>query len=204
MTKMRSPERRDAPAGALIQILAPRAPEGRIASLLAGDEGAQLLEFAMVLPFLLVFVVGIIQFGGAFNLKQKMANAAREAARIMVSNILADSSCSGTNCSAQAAASAVANYMTNAGVDSSCLNSAGATSAGTEAWTFACNGITLTINHQYVYASGGAPVTGTQVTLTYPYKWFFNDVIRLLVPNSNLGLPSTLTETAVMENIASN
>jgi Flp pilus assembly protein TadG len=194
----------ESPAGTSPHVSAERSVTGRVVSLLAGTEGAQLLEFAMVLPFLLVFAVGIIQFGGAFTLKQKMANAAREGARIMVSNILAGNGCSGTNCSAQAAASAVANYMTNAGVDSSCLNSAAATSVGTEAWKFTCNGITLTINHQYVYTGGGSPVTGTQVTLTYPYKWFFNDVIRLLAPNSNLGLPSTLTESAVMENIANN
>lgn len=173
-----------------------------------GTEGSQLLEFGLTLPFLLVFVIGIIQFGGAFNLKQKMANAARESARIMVSNTVADSGCtsSGSNCSAQAAAQAVANDMTNAGVDSSCISPTGLTSSGTESWSDTCgNGISLTINHQYVYTpSGGSLVTGTEVTVTHPYTWFFNDVIHLLVPGAHLALPNSLTETAVMQNIANN
>ncbi|HET7215859.1 MAG TPA: hypothetical protein VFL79_19875, partial [Terriglobia bacterium] len=64
------------------------------------------------------------------------------------------------------------------------------------------NGISLTINHQYNYTtSTGDPQTGTQVILTYPYTWAFNNVIKLLVPGSNLALPNTLTETAVMKNI---
>lgn len=180
-----------------------RSRPARFLQSLAGTEGAQLLEFALVLPVMLVFAVGIVQFGGAFNLKQKMANAAREGARVMVSNPLTDLNCLGTNCSAQAAAQAVANYMTNNGVDSSCINPGSPTSTGTESWTFACgNGISLTINHQYNYTtSTGDPQTGTQVILTYPYTWAFNNVIKLLVPGSNLALPNTLTETAVMKNI---
>lgn len=180
----------------------------RLCHIATGTEGSQLLEFGLTLPFLLVFVIGIIQFGGAFNLKQKMANAAREGARIMVSNTVADSGCtsSGSNCSAQAAAQAVANYMTNAGVDSSCISPTGLTSSGADAWSDTCgNGISLTINHQYVYMpTGGSPVTGTKVTVTYPYTWFFNDIIRLLVPRANLALPNSLTEAAVMENISNN
>ena len=165
--------------------------------------GAMLLEFALSLPFLLAFVVGVVQFGGAFNLKQKMANAAREGARVMISNPLQDINCQSSNCSAQAAAQAVANYMTNNGVDSSCIDPSSGTSTGTETWTFTCgNGTSLTINHQYSYTTSvGDPETGTQVTVTYPYTWFFNNIITLLVPGSNLALPNRLTETSVMQNI---
>ncbi len=167
-----------------------------------GTEGSQLLEFALCLPMLLVFLVGIVQFAGAFTLKQKMANAAREGARIMVSNILADSSCATSDCSVQATTAAVANYMTSAGVDSSCLQSAAA-STGTSTWTLSCpSGISLTINNQYYYTtSTGEPETGTEVTLTYPYTWFFNNIIGLMVPGASMSLPKTLTETAVMQNI---
>lgn len=175
----------------------------RIFHTVAGTEGSQLLEFGLALPFLLVFVIGIIQFGGAFNLKQEMANAAREGARIVISNTMADSSCASTNCSVQTAVNAMANYMTNAGVDSSCINPASPSSSGTSTWTYSCKGISMTVNHGYVYTpAGGTPVTATQVTLTYPYTWFFNSIIKLLVPKSNIGLPSSLTETAVMQNIA--
>lgn len=179
----------------------------RPAEMAAETEGAQLVEFAMVLPFLLVFLVGIIQFGGAFNLKQKMANAARAGARIAVSNSLSDSSCtSSTPCSIQAAAQAVANYMTNANVDSSCINASSPSSSGTSTWTYSCgSGISMTIDRNYPYTTAdGQPMTGTQVTLTYPYSWFFNSIIGLLVPGSNVGLPAKLTETAVMQNLVPN
>ena len=40
-----------------------------------------MLEFAVALPLLVVFVVGIFDFGEAFNVKQKLNNITREAAR---------------------------------------------------------------------------------------------------------------------------
>ena len=51
-------------------------------AILRGCEGAQLLEFALVLPLLVVLVIGVSDFGGAYTLKDKLANAAREGARI--------------------------------------------------------------------------------------------------------------------------
>src|SRR5690348_16255443 len=100
----------------------------------ARTEGAQLLEFALALPVLLVFVVGIIQFAGAFNLKQKEANAAREGARVMVSNDLSSTTCTSGYCSVQAAASAMANYMTNASFDSSCIDPTTPSTTGPPTW----------------------------------------------------------------------
>lgn len=169
----------------------------------ARTEGAQLVELALVLPLLLVFVVGIIQFGGAFNLKQKEANAAREGARVMVSNDLSSTTCASGYCSVQAAVSAMANYMTNASFDSSCIDPTAPSTAGPPTWTFSCNGITISINNQFVYTpTGGSPETGTQVTVTYPFTWFFNNIIKLLVPNASLSIPNSLTETAVMQNLS--
>src|ERR1039458_5369733 len=48
--------------------------------LLKSDQGSALLDFAIVLPLLVVFVVGIYDFSGAFNQKQKIAQAAQEGA----------------------------------------------------------------------------------------------------------------------------
>ena len=50
-------------------------------SLLRGTDAAAIIEFAVALPLLVVLVVGIFDFGGAFNLKQELNNAAREGAR---------------------------------------------------------------------------------------------------------------------------
>lgn len=45
------------------------------------DEGQALVEFALITPFLLVFLVGIIEFGRAWNAHQVVTDAAREGAR---------------------------------------------------------------------------------------------------------------------------
>jgi Flp pilus assembly protein TadG len=47
----------------------------------AADEGQALIEFALVLPVLLIMIVGIIEFGRAWNLHQVLTDAAREGAR---------------------------------------------------------------------------------------------------------------------------
>ncbi|HEX5410696.1 MAG TPA: TadE/TadG family type IV pilus assembly protein [Terriglobia bacterium] len=179
----------------------------RLRQATVAEEGSQVLEFAMVLPFLLVFILGIIDFGGAFTLKQKMANAAREGARTAISNTLSDSSCtSSTPCSIQAAADAVSQYMTGAGQNSSCINPSSPSASGTLNWTYSCsNGIQLVINKGYIVtASAGAAVSATEVTLTYPYTWTFNDVIGLLVHSNTVHLPSRLTTRTVMENLVAN
>jgi Flp pilus assembly protein TadG len=46
-----------------------------------GRRGQAAVEFALILPFLLVMLVGIIEFGRAWNEHQVITDAAREAAR---------------------------------------------------------------------------------------------------------------------------
>src|ERR1700720_891949 len=46
------------------------------------DCASQIVELAISLPVLVIFVVGIFDFSGAFTLKQKLTNAAREGARV--------------------------------------------------------------------------------------------------------------------------
>src|SRR6266436_2918249 len=59
-------------------------------SLLGEVQGAALLEFAIVLPLLMVFVVGIFDFSGAFNQKQKIEQAAQEGAIIAGAQPMSD------------------------------------------------------------------------------------------------------------------
>ena len=49
---------------------------------LAGESGSQLVEFAMVLPLLLMILAAIAEFGVLFRTNAVVTNAAREAARI--------------------------------------------------------------------------------------------------------------------------
>ncbi|MBO1265976.1 pilus assembly protein [Proteiniclasticum sp. SCR006] len=52
------------------------------------EEGQGLVEFALVLPILLLFLLGIIEFGWLFNARISLTSAAREGARVAaVSNI---------------------------------------------------------------------------------------------------------------------
>jgi Flp pilus assembly protein TadG len=47
------------------------------------DRGAVAVEFALVLPVLLLALVGIVEFGRVFNAQIVLTNAAREGARTM-------------------------------------------------------------------------------------------------------------------------
>src|SRR5947207_15302361 len=45
------------------------------------DRGSQIMEFALVLPLLVVFVVAIYDFGQAFNVKEKLNFTVKDGAR---------------------------------------------------------------------------------------------------------------------------
>lgn len=47
------------------------------------DAGAVVVEFALILPFLLILVFGIISFGAAYNTQIALQGAAREGARAL-------------------------------------------------------------------------------------------------------------------------
>jgi hypothetical protein len=56
----------------------------RIPARWSGESGAELIEFALVLPLLLLVVLGIIDFGFLFQRYEVITNAAREGARVAV------------------------------------------------------------------------------------------------------------------------
>ena len=60
-------------------------------------QGSALLEFAITLPLLVVFVVGIYDFSGAFNQKQKIEQAAQEGAIIAGAQPMSDIQSSSTS-----------------------------------------------------------------------------------------------------------
>jgi Flp pilus assembly protein TadG len=166
--------------------------------------GSQLVEFAFTMPLLIVIAIGITDFGQAYNTKQILTNAAREAARVTVSQPLSNSACTGTTpCSIQAAAEAVRSYLMNAGLNTaSCIAPGTPSGSGTLTWTYACNGVSLTVNRGFAYtATGGMVVPSTQVTLAYPYTWTFNNVIGLLVSGQTASLPASITTTFIMQNL---
>lgn len=48
-----------------------------------GERGAAAIEFALVLPVLLLLVIGLIEFSRLYNIQISLSNAAREGARSM-------------------------------------------------------------------------------------------------------------------------
>ena len=65
--------------------LSRRAVGLRVRTHAAGDDAGQaLVEFALILPILLILVIGILEFGRAWNAYQVITDAAREGARNMV------------------------------------------------------------------------------------------------------------------------
>lgn len=53
---------------------------------LRSERGAAAVEFALVVPVLLALLLGIIEFGRAYNVQISLTHAARETARTMAIN----------------------------------------------------------------------------------------------------------------------
>lgn len=162
---------------------------------LRDTDAAALIEFAVSLPLLVVLVVGIFDFGGAFNLKQELNNAAREGARFAAaqpSNDLAQ----GQPPSVSAVRFVVDSYLLTAGINDCGLSAASYALATGYTWVFNASGhgcsMTLTVNRANPVQEtiGGATVNilCTTVNISYPYQWHFNNVIQLLAPNANYSL----------------
>ena len=186
------------------------------------DHASQIAEFAISLPLLVVFLVGIYDFSGAIALKQKLTNAAREGARIAAADPSND--LSGTAAvmpvSVSDALQVIDNYLLSERLNDCGLSGTTPVASSTVIWTFTASGctgtsLTLTINRGYylsanataappatcTVSAGGAvsqAVIATCVTIQYPYVWKFSRVSGLF-GGSFLG-PSTITTTAVMFN----
>jgi hypothetical protein len=184
----------------------------RTVSLLKDERGAALLEFAISLPLLVVFVVGIFDFSGAFTQKQKIEQAAQEGAIIAGAQPMSDI---GSNPeSLQAVATTVFNSLAGSGVvpTGSCTPP-GTVSGGppTLTWiytTSSCDSagdqLLTKINRAWACPApcpSKPPVAvGTTVTVTYPYHWRFNSVIQLLIPGASYAATTQLTESATVHN----
>jgi Flp pilus assembly protein TadG len=180
------------------------------------DRAAQIAEFAISLPLLVVFVVGIFDFSGALSLKQKLTNAAREGARAAAAdpaNDLGNPPASGVPASVSDAFQVVDNYLLSENVNDCGLKTALPTqSFGTLTWVSTAtgcgsvppNGIILTINRgcwtSQTIGSTQTDVVNTCVQIQYAYKWRFNSVITLLVPSANYASSSYITTTATAFN----
>lgn len=179
-----------------------------------GERGSQLVELAIEIPVLFLLIVGIWDLGAGFALKQKLTNAAREGARIVASTpsntVDANGNpCANAPCNIQAAVRSVTQYLDNANLQASCLDSVtpspAPSSNGTpiNGWVYACNGVRLEIDRGTTsegpwLTSAGTLVVPTIpitiVTLTYPVSWTHG---QLLPPP----LPATISSQVNMRNL---
>jgi hypothetical protein len=181
-----------------------------------------LVEFAVALPLLVLFVVGIFDFSNAFTFKQKLTNIAREAARAAAADPANDLQFPSTTVPASVLDAfqdidhyLVANKINDCGITAS-SSPVGLT------WTFTASGngcsapgLTIVINRGYYFPPTGTPpsvqctsqnpagltaVIGTCVSIQYAYPWRFGRVASLLGTTATLPTQVTATAVALNEN----
>lgn len=183
-------------------------------SLLTDVQGSALLEFAIALPLLVVFIVGIYDFSGAFNTKQKIEHAAQLGAIVAGAQPTSDLDPSNANPdSLQPVVTVVFNSLAADGVlplanVGSCKTPVAASSNANLAWNYQISGcssvptdnLSIVINRGAVPGGGPPVAVGTSVQVSYPYHWRFNSAIQLLFPGASYAAVTTLTEIATVHN----
>ncbi len=173
------------------------------------QRGQAILEFAITLPLLVVFVVGIYDFSGAFNQKQKIEQAAHEGAILAGAQPMSDIDVSNTNPSSLLpVVTAIVNSLVASGVVTSACTPPGTVTGGPNlTWRYTVLGcpqkLIITINRGWEGGAGSAnsPASlGTVVTIVYPYTWRFNSVIQLLIPGAAYAATTQVTESATVHN----
>ena len=188
------------------------------------DRAAQIVEFAVALPLLVVFVVGIFDFSGAFTLKQKLTNAARDAARTAAAGPVSDLSAA-LPVSVNDAFYTIDTYLAANKINDCGITPGGSvTVTGPPIWQFVASGtsgcpiggLTIIINRGYYFpgttaaqpagvvcthqtvTSSEIAVIATCVSIQYGYQWRFSRAASLL--GSTPLLPPTLSAVAVAMN----
>jgi len=137
--------------------------------------GAELIEFALVFPLLLLVVLGIVDFGFLFQRMEVVTNAAREAARIRVLPGYLDTDAKQRAC----------NYLESGGV----------------AITGSCPDPTnpvISVDNAFSIdmGAGVTPLSGVKVTVVYTSPYLFLTPIMGWFGGSLSSVP--ITGTAVM------
>jgi len=196
--------------------------QGRFSRLFGGalagtwncDVAAELAEFALVLPLVVVIFVGIFDFGTAFTLRDKLTNGAREGTRLAIRQGNSDLG-QAAPASVQAIRDTVANYLVNAKVTTCVIGTTPTKVGGSNglSWTYnsssatpACSNVLLTIDRAYTGSPAvtlnGSTALMSRVTLTYPYSFLsFHRAVTLVAPGATYAGTITLTAQSVMQNL---
>ena len=133
------------------------------------ERGANLIEFALILPFLLVATLTVVDLSRAFYLKSMMNSAAREAVRVSVVQAT-DPGSSPAYDTVYARASAVLAYT----------------------------GMALPASNFKVTRLGSSPNMVDSVSVTAQFNWLYLGLLSLFGA-TGITNPQTLIATAVMQ-----
>jgi Flp pilus assembly protein TadG len=174
------------------------------------EEGAQIIELAITLPLLAVLMVGIFDFGQAFNTKQKITAAIREATRFAANQGITDLATAPPP-SILSVRDLVSGYLKTNNMTDCGLGTVAPVSQAPAPmnWKFTASGcvatMTLTVNrgHTFTYTQGGNTYTveSTKIDISYPFQWHFNGLIKLVAPGANYAGVTQLTATAAIPNL---
>ena len=173
------------------------------------DHGSQIMEFALVLPLLVVFVVGIYDFGQAFNVKEKLNFAAKDGARFGAAQPTNDLT-QDRPTSVQAIRDLVDADLIAAGISDCGLGQITRSPSSSHVWTAqgTCtqnSAFTLTIDRGFVFQGTQGPaeqlnMIATRLDINYPYQWHFASVIKLIDPNSTAAGTTQIDTDAIALN----
>jgi hypothetical protein len=178
---------------------------------LRSEDGSALLEFAIVLPLLVVFIVGIYDFAGAFNQKQKIEHAALAGAVIAGAQPMVDIEATNTDPASLHPVVEVifktmaADNLLPLANQGNCQPPATAAQNGGLSWTYTISdcpdAITIVIDRGWVPVTADTTKSvGTRVSVTYQYHWRFNSAIQLLFPGASYAAISDIKEEATVHN----
>jgi Flp pilus assembly protein TadG len=188
------------------------------------ERAAQLVEFAVALPLLVVFVVGIFDFSNAFTLKQKLTNLARDAARAAAAGPTSDvpQPSAAVPASVSDVFQMIDNYLVANKINDCGITAGSFTFVSPTTWKYSSNGngcpgngLVITINRAYFFPQNSAApaasvscspqpvgsqtaVISTCVSIQYAYQWKFGRVESLL--GSTAGLPASISAVSVAMN----
>jgi Flp pilus assembly protein TadG len=124
------------------------------------ERGAELIEFALVLPLILILIMGIFDFGLAFQRFEVITNAAREGARLgTLQGGYLDADIQGR----------VNDYCNAAGLNGGCP---------------AAN---VTVNRAASITVGANVQSAVQVTVRYPHSFSFLGPVMRLISGGTFG-----------------
>lgn len=131
-----------------------------------------MIEMAITMPLLLLLSIGVFEFGRAFQCWQVLTNATREGARV--------ASLPGT--SDDAVTSRVQNYL----------------DAGQLQFAYSAD---VVVDRDGEISIGTDTASASTVTVSYPFEFIvLQPVARLVVSDTEVGAPITMTVSATMRN----